>query len=202
MLRIKPIILSIFLIVAIFACGLFISVFLVRNRLDNQVFGDRFLPLNEVNRVEITPTLNNLNIIILTLKNPNIENDEDFVFELRHKEDEVIRSMSFKGANVGDPSDIRFQFEPIADSKSRRYILSIITEESEKSVSVKVDDQDRLVYRSYYRSINEIQSLKNFANRFGSNISNDLGFLMLWGLPLTLSIYGYNKARKSNTKSN
>jgi hypothetical protein len=50
--------------VAFISISLFVSVFLVRNRMDERVFGDKFITLVEKNRFQVTPKHDYVNILI------------------------------------------------------------------------------------------------------------------------------------------
>jgi len=72
---------------------------------------------------EFTSQESQLTGIAMTIKNPNLKNKKDFYLDLYNDQGEMLREIKFNGANVEDGSYIKFLFDPIADSKGKKYNL-------------------------------------------------------------------------------
>ena len=183
----NPFLVSFFIFTALFLVGALISVFLVRNRLDNQINGSKYELLLRSYEADVAVKNNNFNILIITLKNPNLENQENISFQL-FEGDKIIRELQFSGSNVGDPSDVRLQFAPIPDSGEKSYLIKLETTESKKPISIYTSDNGRLAYKSYFRSTNKPLVLKSFTTSFIARLFLDMTFLALWIVIATLAV--------------
>jgi hypothetical protein len=188
----NPILISAVVIVILFLIGVFISTFLVRNRLDNQFNGSKYELLFGSIEGDIVVTNDNFNILMLTLKNPNIENQENISFQLL-KDGQVVRELHFFGSNVGDPSDVRLQFAPIPDSAGNDYKVKLSISESNKPLSVFVGDDGSIAYRAYYRSTNKLLVIQYFATSFVSRLFSDMVFVGIWASLIILAFMIYKK---------
>jgi hypothetical protein len=74
---------------------------------------------------EFTSPDNNLTAIATTLGNPNLKNKDKIEFVLRSAEGNVVRTVTLSGLNVGDGAFVKFLFDPIVDSKDKKYIFTI-----------------------------------------------------------------------------
>ena len=155
---------------------------LVRNRLDATVSSTHFLPLNAVAPSLITAAHNNLNIFMVTAKNPNSVDTSAFVFSLMDANKNTLRQIPFSGRNIGDPSDIRLQFEPLPDSAHLPLTVAITSDSADPGwVQFAVNDQDQFSFRSYYRSSNLFSALPT------SFVLVDPYFFIVWaGLLVSL----------------
>jgi hypothetical protein len=188
----NPILISAVVIVILFLIGVFISTFLVRNRLDNQLSGSKYELLIGPIESDISVANDNFNILMLTLKNPNIENQENISFQLL-EDGQVVRELHFSGSNVGDPSDIRLQFAPIPDSAGNDYKVKLSISESNKPLSVFVGDDGSIAYRAYYRSTDKPLALKNLITSFVSRLFSDMVFVGIWASLIILAFMIYKK---------
>jgi hypothetical protein len=188
----NPILISAVVIVILFLIGVFISTFLVRNRLDNQFNGSKYELLFGSIEGDIVVANDNFNILMLTLKNPNIENQENISFQLL-KDGQVVRELHFFGSNVGDPSDVRLQFAPIPDSAGNDYKVKLSISESNKPLSVFVGDDGSIAYRAYYRSTDKPLALKNLITSFVSRLFSDMVFVGIWASLIILAFMIYKK---------
>jgi hypothetical protein len=173
-----------------------VSVFGVRNRIDSQIAGEKFEILKEKKETQFTANNNYLNIVIFRMKNPGIENNGEFSFELKNENDEVIREIKFRGMNVGDPSDMRFQFDPVENSKDKTYKIVLKPDDSKPTVSVEVSSDNKISYKSYFRTLNKGQAASSFIALLESKVKANSKFFIFWGLSLVLVIYYEMKNRK------
>ena len=188
----NPILISVAVVVILFSIGVFISTFLVRNRLDSQFNGSKYELLFGSIESDISVANDNFNILMLTLKNPNIENQENITFQLLEG-GQVIRELHFSGNNVGDPSDVRMQFAPIPDSAGNNYQVNLNISESNKPLSVLVGDDGSIAYRAYYRSTNKLLTIQYFVTSFVSRLFSDMVFVGIWGALVILAFMIYKK---------
>jgi len=135
------------LLIAMLAVLLF-SVFGVRKRIDiAQTSGDVLYQIYEDRKIGQTFIANkdNLNIIILDLKNAALKNQQPIYFHLEEaKTARSLREIEISGLNVGDPSSVRFQFDPILNSagKSYYFYLDSPTSTGEDAIEVYYSSQD------------------------------------------------------------
>lgn len=191
MKRIKSIHISLILLAVIFSGVVFVSTVLVKNRIIGQSGGDKLLQVNEHYSSNFMVVGNDLNIIILNMKNPNIINSEEFIITLEDEGGHIERQMVFNGANIGDPSDIRFQFEPLKDSNQKGYNLVVRTKKSKYPVAIRVNDDDEVAYKAYRRSANKVRLTKLFIGRIADRVVGDLTFFFIWGAILAFVFRKY-----------
>jgi hypothetical protein len=166
-----------------FASAAIVNLFLVKNRLDFIHYGTHFKQIDSEFEYTIQPDFDNLNIIILTFKNPGIVNDKNFVFNVKDGSG-ILRSINFSGKNVGDPGDVRFQFEPISDSRGKDLSVNIVSNDYSFPISINVDENEIPAYRSYYRTSSYGDSLRRFVSFWTKAVSLDFVFFAVWGLIL------------------
>lgn len=163
-------------------------VFGVKNRVDLETErSGNFLEIRGPVEALYRPEHDFVNIIVLHLKNPNYLNTQVFVLSILEG-GEVVRKLEFNGRNVGDPSDVRFQFEPLGEAAGKNLLLSVdqVTAgaEVEPFLSVAVTDEGRLAYRAYYRTPSKRDSFKQVFEGFFNRLSRDTFFVIVWFLGL------------------
>lgn len=174
-----------------FSIGFFLIVFsflfpwlAVRNRFDsNQPDRDIFMPLRPGKNLSQTFTANHnlINIVILCFKNPGLANKSEFKFLLKSSEGKNLVEKTFSGFNTGDPSDIRFQFEPIADSKGKVFTIEVSTFSPEEPLlSMGTDGQKGLSYAVYYRTMNKKLAFLDLLESFSLRFFSDVTFSIFW----------------------
>lgn len=137
-----------------------------RNRLETEVPGSSYLPISEIRPATFTPRHQGLNIILLRMKNPDLADTSDFIFTLSNSAGQVLRQLNFSGRNIGDPSDVRLQFDPIPDSAGQTLTLAV----SSPSKSVKLENG----FRAYYR-------ITGFSLNLAP-LARDPVFIILWAM--------------------
>jgi len=178
--------------------GVFVvMVFGVRNRVDTKVNGYKFEILDKEKRTILKSENDHLNIVILRMKNPGIENDGNFSFQLLDNGGGKVREITFKGMNIGDPGDMRFQFDPIPDSEGNEYQIVVTADDALPMVSIDVESGGEMSYTSYYRTLNKPQAARSFVQMLKSRILASLGFFSLWTLVL-LGIVIYELKSRQN----
>ncbi len=108
---------------------------------------------------EFTSTDNNLTAIGTSLGNPNLKNKAKIIFTLLDSSGVPVRTSLLSGMNVGDGAFVKFVFEPIADSKSKKYTFTISSpdagEEEIINVFVSADSTDFIGPATYGEEILE-----------------------------------------------
>ena len=61
----------------------------------------------------------------MTIKNPNLKNKKEFFLNLYDDKGQMLREITYSGANVEDGSYLKFLFDPIADSKGKVYNITL-----------------------------------------------------------------------------
>jgi len=187
------VIISIILLIAVVFA---IQIFGVRNRIDTSVTAYKFEVLDSPVSGMLKSNNNFLNILMLRMKNPGIENNGVFKFELLDNQGNQVRQISFGGMNIGDPGDLRFQFESIPDSAGKEYRIILTPDDSEPTVFVEVSKEEEISYTSYFRTVNKSLAAKSFANLLKGKIVTNLGFFSFWIL-LLFGILVYDLRKKS-----
>jgi hypothetical protein len=186
----NPFLIEMIALLLLFIMILGIDTFFVRNRIDSAKSGEKYESVGNLKSTEIVPNHNNFNIVILQLKNPGITNSEDFVFRIYSSTGEILRSINFNGKNIGDPGDLRFQFDPITDSGGKTYKVEVTRANSgsEGAVKVNVDSNNNLAYTAYFRVDKHFQAARETILTIFAKVVKDPGFLILWGLCLLIII--------------
>lgn len=178
----------------ILALAFMISLFGVRNRLDSKRSVESFAKLEEPVEVELVPKHNFLNIIVVTLKNSNLQSTDQFRFSLAEG-DTILRQVDFSGRNVGDPSDVRLQFSPVEDSKNKKLVFRIqnLTNSSKDAIYIGIDKLGRPAYSSYFRTLNKREVVASVVHEWGENLSDNSLFFISWIVLLALIIFWAKK---------
>ena len=172
-----------------------VLIFGVRNRVNTAVAGDKYEILDKPITASLVNSNNYLNIIMLRMKNPGIENNGFFVFELIDETGYAVRKIDFRGMNIGDPGDMRFQFEPIENSAGKEYRISVTPDDSQPMVSIEVSKDGEISYTSYFRTINKPLAAKSLTNLLKDKIISNLNFFSFWVFIL-FGIFVYDLKRK------
>jgi len=170
----------------------------VRNRFDvDQPFRNVFTPLTREKGLSQTFIAKHdlINIIILYFKNPGLANRGEYQFLLFGDDGKVLIERAFSGFNVGDPSDIRFQFEPITASKNKKFTITLKSmSATQPYIGVGNDEEKGLSYSVYYRASNKKLALVDLIAGFGRRFFSDIIFSLFWLLSiftvLTFGFYG------------
>ncbi|MBU3956784.1 hypothetical protein KKI19_00685 [Patescibacteria group bacterium] len=191
---------------------LLFSVFGIRKRVDiAQTSGDYLYQIYEDRKVGQTFVANkdNLNIIVLDLRNAMLKNEQPIVFHLREMgTDRDLREIQISGLNVGDPGSVRFQFEPISDSAGKSYYFYLESPSSTVFDAVEIFHSPKDVYSegemilndksavgelrfvSYYYPGSKKNVIRETIKDFTSRLFTDKGFIIsyLFLLFLTFSL--------------
>lgn len=61
----------------------------------------------------------------MTIKNPNLKNKQDVSLTLYSVNGELLRKVTYNGANIGDGDFVKFIFDPITGSQNQKYVFEI-----------------------------------------------------------------------------
>lgn len=194
---------------------LLVSAFGVRKRVDiAQTRGDTLYRLHGNKKVGQTFIANNdnLNIIFLDLKNSALKNQKPIYFRLEEtKTAQNLREIEINGRNVGDPSSVRFQFEPVLDSAGKSYYFYLESPDSteEDAIEIYYSSQDiysrgemivdnqkmigELCFTSYYYPGSKTTMIREVIKDFTFRLLNDRSFVIVY-LALLLLTFGLSLA--------
>lgn len=180
----------IFLIVLILGLTILVSMFAARNRLDSQYSGSRFQQFNGLIDRQFTAQNKFLNIVVIVMKNPGLQNMGAFKLSLIDEDGSVVREMIFSGQNFGDPGDIRFQFEPITSSAGRTLNLRLeALGTAEAPVSILVEEAGSLAFTSFYRTVDKGSTIGGFIDQWRTNLRDNSIFFLVWVAMLGIIVF-------------
>lgn len=67
----------------------------------------------------------NLVAVGTTIKNPNLKNQKDIIFNLYDGNNNLIRTTKLNGFNIGDGDFVKIVFDVVPDSKNKKYSFSL-----------------------------------------------------------------------------
>lgn len=190
---------------------LILSIFGVRKRVDiAQTEGELLYQIYDEKRVGQTfiAKRDNLNIVVLDLKNSALKNQEPIYFRLiETKTSTNLREIEINGRNIGDPSSVRFQFEPIPDSAGEAYYFYLESPTSTEKDATEiyyssqdmysggmmvVDNQEtrgELRFTSFYYPGSKTILMREIINDFASRFFTDKAFVFFY-LILLVVVFG------------
>lgn len=74
---------------------------------------------------------NNLSIIGVSIKNPNLRDKNNLDMQI-YSNGSLVKTVTINGANIGDGAFIKFKFDPIIDSKDKSYLITFLSPDSTK----------------------------------------------------------------------
>ncbi len=148
---------------------------------------------------------NNFKTVVLYLRNRELKNNEEVIFSLADLDfpSIIMRQVVVKGQNIGDGTTVRFDFPPIADSRGRKYLVSIKSPTStwENGIEVGYSPKDLypygqalagdkfidgdLFFITYFRP-EPGQLVKNSLAVFSARLTHDLVFIVPFFFLITI----------------
>lgn len=140
---------------------------------------------------EFLSSENNLDTLKIKMINLGSLNHEPILFKLYDNRGNILRQISFNGSNIGAEDWVHFSFEPIIDSKQKKYSFSISspTSPNNNTVNIETNNQDEAGLITYYRIESHLQLIRNIYTQFFYKLTIDYVFMVLWSLSL-LTIFG------------
>lgn len=200
-LEVKAVIISILILVVLFVLipfSLLLSVDSISFidqpsfRGDYKVYGDTNL------KQEVYTDHNKFHAIAMSVKNPNLLNKNDLIIDIFDKSNNKVRHVKKTGLNIHGGSLVKFNFDPIEDSKDKKYNLLVYSPESQdfESFSIfltsdqvswigdlKINDNltsEKIALRVYYKPENRLLLIKNIYLSFFNNIFRDKTFMIFY----------------------
>jgi len=95
----------------------------------------------------------NLSSLSIDFKNPSLANTSSIEFNISNSSS--TKSLSFSGANIGDPSTVPLKFPEFNDPVGTKYTVTLTTLNVDpNSLYLVVNDQQQPVFKSYYHQTN------------------------------------------------
>lgn len=103
---------------------------------------------------KFTAQKENLTAIGMSIRNPNLKNKADVIFNLENLDGSIVRSVLLNGMNLEDGSFTKFVFDPIPDSLGKEYLFTISSpgagpEETLELFIIGADDKSGIMEYSY-----------------------------------------------------
>lgn len=83
------------------------------------IYGERLLSQKFISRDK------NLTAIGTSIRNPNLKNQKEIVFNLYDKDKNLIRSSILSGKNIEDGDFVKFVFQSVPDSSGKEYSFTL-----------------------------------------------------------------------------
>lgn len=132
----------------------------------------------------------NLNSVVLKLKNISIRNSKPVYFTLLENH-ETLRQLQIKGSNIGDGSLVRFAFAEIKKSKDKKYTVILSSPETNKNeeLGVNTDVYNNPVITTYHIPSSRLKLIFSVYENFASKIFVDKIFIFIWLISFGLIAY-------------
>lgn len=132
----------------------------------------------------------NLNSVVLKLKNISIRNTKTVYFNLLENQ-KSLRQIVINGSNIGDSSMTRFAFTEIKDSKDKKYtvILSSPETKQNQALGIHTDLSDHPVIMTYHIPSSKFQLVFDTYKNFITKIFSDPIFIAAWFILLGITAF-------------
>lgn len=80
----------------------------------------------------------NLTAIGTTIKNPNLKNKKDIIFNLFDENNNLVRSVILNGFNIGDGDFVKIVFNPITDSAQKKYYFTLVSPDAKADETIEM----------------------------------------------------------------
>lgn len=74
----------------------------------------------------------NLIAVATTIKNPNLNNKKAIYFKLYDENNNLVRSTTINGMNIGDGDFIKIVFDKISDSQNKKYYFTLSSPDADE----------------------------------------------------------------------
>lgn len=163
--------------------GIAVAGIFARNRLDIIIDGDDFTKISNTVVTSFVPKHDYLNVVVVAFKNPDFKSSDTFYFGLLNEKNELLRRIEFSGKNIQDPSNLRFQFDPLTNVAGKELKLRIEpkTTLGEHPISYSSTKDGRLAMATYYRLPGRAGMIYFVLNSLAERMKKDLIFFAIWG---------------------
>lgn len=205
----KPVVLSVilvFLLLVILPFGLTFAIRLIPGGVQPSLGNTVKIYNDYIYSQSFVSPGNNLTGIGTSIKNPNFANKKPVTINLYDESDKLLRTVTLSGQNIADGKFIKILFEPVIDSKNKKFTWSIFSKESiftdalelfltDKqptwSLGFKVNDKpqrDGLSYVTLHRPETPTVVLNKVVGGWFNKISGDNAFLFGYAAILVVLI--------------
>ena len=80
----------------------------------------------------------NLVAVATTIRNPNLKNKKDIIFNLFDEDNNLIRATKLNGFNLNDGDFVKIVFEPILASKDKKYYFTIASPDAGNEETIEL----------------------------------------------------------------
>lgn len=87
---------------------------------------------------EFKSTDENLTAIATSIRNPNLKNKKDIIFNLFDENNNLLRTSTLNGQNIEDGDFVKFVFDPIFDSKDKKYFFTLSSHNAGEEETIEV----------------------------------------------------------------
>ncbi|OGE64798.1 hypothetical protein A3I48_00555 [Candidatus Daviesbacteria bacterium RIFCSPLOWO2_02_FULL_36_7] len=145
---------------------------------------------NQDYRFSFVSPKDNLNSVVVKLKNISIKNSKPVYFRLLDNQD-IVKQIQINGSNIGDSSMVRFAFAAIKDSKDRRYTISLTSPQTEKNeaLGIHTDTLNHPVIITYHIPSSRLQLISDIYKNLGTKILTDKILLATWLLLFYVAVF-------------
>jgi len=178
-------------------------------------FGIRYLPVedqpplgvtkkfyeNVAIEDKVTVPYNNFNGIGFSFKNPNLQNKEEIILKIINENGQLARTITLSGWNIPDGGFVRFMFEPITDSKGRKYDLMLTSPSSRKEEALEVylsRGSDTAALVTYYKPLSALILIRDIYTNLNMRFWEDRTFALFYFGIISLG-FGYIVFGKGKT---
>lgn len=157
-----------------------------------------------------TSTENNLSMIGMSIKNPNLENKKDIFLSIFDENNNLVQQSILNGKSIPDGEFVKFKFPPIKDSKNKIFNFNLSAPSSSKSEALEifltkeeingVDDLKVSVidigqkeasmsvsFVPFYRAISPVTQILNIYDNWGKRFFSDRIFSISYILLLIVT---------------
>lgn len=149
----------------------------------------------------------NLTGVGTSIKNPNFANKKELIINLYDEKNTLIRTIVLNGQNLADGNFVKILFEPVLNSKNKKFTWSALSYESTFDDALELFLTDKqpawslefrvnnaiseggVSYVTLHKPLNSTEVLNKIINGLVSRIKADRGFFLVYSI-LILGLIG------------
>lgn len=110
----------------------------IPNDIQPSLEGTQMIYKDVVVKQFFTSEMDNLLGIGTSIKNPNFRNRKSLILNLYSDDQELLRTVTLNGLNIPDGDFIKIRFQPIKDSRGKKYLLQLSAPEASSEESLEI----------------------------------------------------------------
>lgn len=137
----------------------------------------------------------------VSIKNPNLVNNRDLLFEVYDSTNTKLRTITINGKYISDGKFVKFFFDPIKESANKEFTLKFLSPEPEKENALEVEmsyQGNQVAYVIFNRPSNLLNQTFLVYKDWFSRLGTDRGFAIFYLVSLSILLIFYLKSLKSN----